>query len=184
MKRKIKILFLGCFLYSLTIYCEPKDDLLEAVRDGNLPRLKSLISKAKLSLDFTDTREMTPLMIAATDNNVEIVKLLTEAGADINKKNPENGKTALMYAASNGHSDVVKVLSAFKTILLNAKDKEGKTALMHSVINGRKEVAQLLIENNANVNARTNTDESALSYALKTGRVEIITLLKTSGARE
>ena len=68
--------------------------------------------------------------------------------------------------------------------VLNAKDKEGKTALMHAVLAGRKEVVQQLIESNANVNARTNAEESALSYALKTGRAEIIALLKANGARE
>jgi ankyrin repeat protein len=55
---------------------------------------------------------------------------------------------------------------------------------MHAVISGRKDVVQLLIESNANVNARTNSEESALGYALKTGRAEIIALLRAVGARE
>jgi ankyrin repeat protein len=55
---------------------------------------------------------------------------------------------------------------------------------MYAVMGGRKDVVQLLIESKVNVNARTNTDESALSFALKTGRAEIIALLKSSGARE
>jgi ankyrin repeat protein len=71
------------------LFSEPKDELLEAVRDGNLPRVRSLVSKAKISVDFTDTREMTPLMIATADNNLDMVQLLIEAGADINKKNSE-----------------------------------------------------------------------------------------------
>lgn len=184
MKRNIINFTILIILCSLSLNADPKEDLFEAVRDGNIIKVRSMVSKAKLSLDYTDAREMTPLMIASTDNNLEMVKILAEAGADINKKNPENGKSSLMYAAANGHADIVRYLSTYKNILINAKDKEGKTSLMHAVISGRKDVVQLLIESNANVNARTNSEESALGYALKTGRAEIIALLRAVGARE
>jgi ankyrin repeat protein len=68
--------------------------------------------------------------------------------------------------------------------LINAKDKEGRTALIHSVSFARKDVLAVLIEAGANVNSRTNSDESALSIALKGGRSEIVAILKQAGAKE
>jgi ankyrin repeat protein len=176
--------FILIFLFiSSGLFSIESNEILEAVRDGNIPGLKKLI-KSKAKLDFVNSREMTPLMIASADNNLEIVKILVEAGANINIKNNENGKNALMYAASLGYFEVCDYLISQKGMLIDAKDKEGKTALMHAVFNARKEVVQLLIEKKANVHARTNTEESALSLAMRGGRAEIIKILKDFGARE
>lgn len=158
-------------------------EILEAVRDGDVNTLKKLL-KPKPKLDFVNSKEMTPLMIASADNNLEIVRMLVEAGANINQKNKENGKTALMYASALGYLEVCEFLLSQKNILINAKDKEGKTALMHAVANARVEIVKLLLDKKANVNARTNTEESALSIAMKIGRPEIVKLLKENGARE
>lgn len=160
-----------------------EQEILEAVRDGDVLTLKKLL-KTKPKLDIVNTKEMTPLMIASADNNLEVVKLLVEAGANVNQKNKENGKTALMYAASLGYVEVCEYLLSQKNILINAKDKEGKTALMHAVSNARIDIIKLLLDKKANVNARTNTEDSALSIAMKIGRPEIAKLLKDYGAKE
>lgn len=171
------------FSFQLNIIESSEQEILEAVRDGDITTLKKLL-KPKTNLDFVNSKEMTPLMMASADNNLEIVKMLVEAGANINQKNKENGKTALMYAAALGYLEVCEYLLSQKNILINAKDKEGKTALMHAVSNARTEIVKLLIEKKANVNARTNTEESALSIAIKIGRPEIVKLLKENGAKE
>ncbi len=176
------ILFIICFTYSI-FPLDQKEEILEAVRDGNVVGLKKLL-KSKIKLDFVNNREMTPLMLASSDNNLEIVKILVEAGADINAKHKETGKTPLMFAASLGYDEVCEYLLNQKDILINAKDKEGKTALMHAVVSGRAEVVKLLIDKKANIHARTNTEESALSLAIKSARPEIIKILKENGARE
>jgi ankyrin repeat protein len=179
-------LFLALVLFSFSLFADAADDLYEAVRDGNIEKVKTLI-KAKAPLngrEGKDSLPLSPLMIAANDNNYDIVKLLVDAGADLNKKNKENGKTALMYSSSNGHIETVKLLLQKPGLLINAKDKEGKTALLHAVFYARKEIVALLIDNKANVNARTNVDESALNIAIKGGRGEIISMLRQAGARE
>ena len=51
----------------------------------------------------------TPLYSAANKGYLEIVKLLIENGADINKSN-NDGWTPLYSAADKGHLEVVKLL--------------------------------------------------------------------------
>ena len=51
----------------------------------------------------------TALMHAVSSNRALTVKLLLEAGADINMKD-ESGRTALMWAVERGHTDIVELL--------------------------------------------------------------------------
>lgn len=176
-------LLLISLLFTISLSADISDELLEAVKDANIEKVKVLV-KSKVNLNVTDSREMTPLILASADNNLEIVKILVEAGADVNRKNKETGKTALIYASANGHLDILRYLLTRPGILVNAKDKEGKTALIHSVFYARKDAINILLENKANPNSRTNVDESALSFALKGGRPEIANILKQAGARE
>ena len=54
----------------------------------------------------------TALMLAARSGSVESVKLLLEAGADVNAAEKFRGQTALMLAAAENHAPVVKALLA------------------------------------------------------------------------
>lgn len=53
----------------------------------------------------------TALMLAVSHGNLEMVKMLLEAGADINIQD-DDGSTALMCAAEHGRIDIVKLLLA------------------------------------------------------------------------
>ena len=48
----------------------------------------------------------TALMMAATEGNIELVRLLEGSGAEVNLRRTDNGYTALMLAAENGKVDV------------------------------------------------------------------------------
>lgn len=53
----------------------------------------------------------TALMLATSHGNYEMVRMLLDAGADINIQD-EDGSTALMCAAEHGRMDIVKILLA------------------------------------------------------------------------
>ena len=53
----------------------------------------------------------TALMLAVSHGRLDMVKMLLEAGADINTQD-DDGSTALMCACEHGHVDIVKVLLA------------------------------------------------------------------------
>ena len=72
---------------------------------------------------------MTPLMIAATAGDIEIVKLLIDHGANINAQN-RNGATASFFAARANHPEVEKLLwDAMQTAYDKQKDRDRDAAL-------------------------------------------------------
>ena len=81
------------------------------------------------NVNFADDHGITPLMVAADHSNVEVVKLLMDADADIHARS-DDGSTALMKAAGALDNQVEMV-----TMLLEAgadktiRNKYGNTAL-------------------------------------------------------
>ena len=71
---------------------------------------------------------VTPLMVASSAGQREVVRRLLDAKVDVNAKLGD-GVTALMVAAAKGDQDVVQALLA-ATADVNAKMSNGSTALM------------------------------------------------------
>ena len=56
-----------------------------------------------------DDHGNTSLILAARENNLEIVQILLEGGADINIRD-EDGHSVLMIAKEEGHSEIAEFL--------------------------------------------------------------------------
>jgi len=57
----------------------------------------------------------TALMLAVSHGRLDMVRMLMEAGADVNMRD-EDGSTALMCASEHGHTEIVKLLLAHPDI--------------------------------------------------------------------
>lgn len=116
---KKSILFLGLAL-ALSFNAMASSNQLE-VRNYNplcIAISKSDNGTAKKIIEYgADVNEtfngMTPLMIASRYNNVEMIKILLEKGADISAKD-ERGNTALKYAELSNAKDALEFLKASK----------------------------------------------------------------------
>jgi ankyrin repeat protein len=73
--------------------------------------------------------DSTPLCVAISKGEVEIVKKFIEYGADINEKS--NGMTPLMVAARYNNVEIIKLLIA-KGANTKQKDEKGFTALKYA----------------------------------------------------
>ena len=119
----------------------PSLSLLEAVRRGDLQRVKDFLANgadvnAKRG-DFT-----APLHLAAQGGHKEIAELLIAAGADVNAKN-KYGTTPLHYAAEEGHKEIAELLIA-NGVDVNAKKNNGRTPLDLAELTAHNETADLL----------------------------------------
>jgi len=136
-----------------------------------------MTTRAELSAAEDYTHGHTSLMRAALDGNTSRVKELIHQGVDINQRD-DNGRTALMFAVMNSHYETMKVLLEHGADV-QVKSKEGGTALMAAAgMAGDLRMVQALLDRGADVHARLwETNESAVTFAKRYGRVEIAELL-------
>lgn len=66
------------------------------------------------------THPATPLFLAARRGHLEIVKLLVEAGADLNYRGGPLKETPIMIAAREGHEEIVEYLGTHEVNLSTA----------------------------------------------------------------
>ena len=72
--------------------------LFQAIRNGDVPTVKRHLTKAEVN--GADARGVTPLMHAAAFGNIETLRALLDAGAEVNARNRADA-TALLWAAGD-----------------------------------------------------------------------------------
>ena len=114
----------------------------EALRDGKVKMVKKYLDAG------TDVNEKffawEALQIAANKNQLAVVKLLAERGADINYQHPMTKMTAASMAAYDGYTEVVKYLAS-KGADLNLKLR-GDVSILRAVRDtGNTKMVELLV---------------------------------------
>ncbi|WP_146617269.1 ankyrin repeat domain-containing protein [Candidatus Babela massiliensis] len=111
---------------------------------------------------------------AAKHNRKEIVKILIQAGADVNYKD-NNGMTTLMHIARSNNQIAQILINAHANI--DAKDNRGYTALSWAAGFNAEETVKLLIQAGANVNSESESGLTTLIRASKYGYKKIVEIL-------
>ena len=83
--------------------------LHDMAQEGNVPKANLLIEKAADLNSIEDEYQSTPLGLAARWGHPEMVKLLLDNGADVNKSGV-NWSTPLCWAKKKGHKEIEKIL--------------------------------------------------------------------------
>lgn len=118
-----------------------------AVRSGKLNGISALLNSGA-NIESRNNK-MTPLLIAAYNGYLAIVRLLLERGANINARDRDE-MTPLIWAVYNGYLAVVKLLLD-RGANIEAQDNHGMTALLWAVHKGRLEFVKLLLERGAKI---------------------------------
>ncbi|MBD1896010.1 ankyrin repeat domain-containing protein [Coleofasciculus sp. FACHB-129] len=113
----------------------------------------------------------------ATGKRAEVVKMLVEAGANINLKG-KDGRTALMCAAIAGYADSTQALIEAGADL-DARDDDGNTAMMLAEGYRHPKIVRLLKQAGA---SEEGMNEIALIEAASDGNVEQVRALIQAGA--
>ncbi|XP_061648535.1 ankyrin repeat domain-containing protein 50 [Phyllopteryx taeniolatus] len=167
-----------------------------ACRQGHLDVLKVLLDwvrtqdmrTAARMLEHADNDGWTALRSAAWGGHSEAVRLLLDAGANVDGCDAE-GRTALRAAAWGGHEETVLILLDYRAQVDKA-DCKGRTPLIASAYMGHHEVVEVLLDHRAQVDLADGDGRTALSVAAlcvptaagQQGYGEVVCLLLDRGA--
>ena len=119
------------------------------------------------------------LLIAANTGNVEDMRRLLGAGADIESKD-NSGETPLSRAAENGHLNVVQFLVNEASADVESKDVYQRIPLSYAAEYGHLEVAEFLVNEadpKADVESKSDSRRTPLSYAASNGELKVVKFL-------
>lgn len=118
--------------------------LHEAAEEGHVNLVRLFIQKYNADVNFKCDNGQTPLHSAAINGNCEIIKLILNAGANVNDVDNEN-LSALHFGTLEGHVEAVETLLKFGGDI-NQENKNGETALIIAVSKSLDQVAKVLIK--------------------------------------
>ena len=150
--------------------------LQKAIVQNDLSTVTALI-KAGADINLRGNLMYPPLHLALDKDRHSIAVALIQAGADVNLQDA-TGKTPLHRAAMQAQETFVRTLLKLGSDP-NIKDEQGKTVL-HVTSTAQPDLIDLLVSNNANVNAQDSDGNTPLHTFL--GRSNMVEKLLKNGA--
>lgn len=150
-------------------------NLFEAVSNNSVTETERCLNEGADVNAVKDDSLFTPLIVASVYGYVDVVRVLLNKGALVNKE-ATDGYTALQAACFKGHVEVVRVLLASGADVNQSRD--GHTALTFACVHGHAEVVRLLLGVvGIKVNVRNQGRLTPLFCACQNGHVEVVRLL-------
>ncbi|KAM4598482.1 caskin-2 isoform 2-T2 [Polymixia lowei] len=167
-----------------------EQDLLQAVKNGDLPSTQKLLAKLKanrnkllgstkrLNVNYQDSDGFSALHHAALTGTTELLTALLEAQATVDIKD-SNGMRPLHYAAWQGKADSVLTLLR-SGASVNGVSQDGHIPLHLAAQYGHYEVSEMLLQHQSNPCLVNKAKKTPLDLACEFGRVKVAQLLLSS----
>jgi len=140
-------------------------EIHEAVRTGDLRKVRALVEKDAGLINVKDENGRTPLHWATRGTDNEVLTYLIEKGADLNALD-SNGTAPLHSLASRGNADGIRILLA-KGADIEIKSSNKSTPLHFAVLGKRVEIIRLLVERKADLESRDEQGRTPLVVAAR-----------------
>jgi ankyrin repeat protein len=156
-----------------------------AAGGGHLDIVRTLLKRrAAVDIRIGSTR-LTPFLVAAAAGSVPVMKELLSAGAN-RDVTAWDFSSALYQAAAKGRLEAVQfLLGEGYSPDARGERYRGTTALMSSIsLNGSEALAvtAALVRAGADVNTRNGDDETAMTFAIRYHRADVVRIITDAGA--
>jgi ankyrin repeat protein len=158
------------------------DPLFTATKKSLVSSLAFLMldSCAAIVNNGSSSNGLSGLMVAAQNSDMEMLRFLMKAGANLNATQT-TGWTPLLYAVYGGNADVVKELIMNNAAVSPRMNDQGWTALMLATYQEYEDIAQLLLDNGADPNEQDQEGWTTLMIAANKGNINIVKSLLEKG---
>jgi ankyrin repeat protein len=155
--------------------------IAEAISEGNVAIVEAMIRGGATLAGKTDEGGRPALMIAVENGNIDLVKILLLAGAEINARNWDD-RRPVTEAVAQGRMDLTEILLAHGADA-NTTTENG-TLLTDAVVSDDEQLVKALLERRADANATDRNGRTPLGLAKAAAASGIVDLLVRAGARE
>jgi ankyrin repeat protein len=153
--------------------------LIDAVKSGSVDVVRRLAKNGAVNAAEVDGT--TALHWAVRADNLELVRVLVRAGADVKRAN-RYGVQPLTLAAINGNAAMLETLLAAGADP-NTALPEGETVVMTAARTGKVDALKVLLAHGANVNSQERSlGETALMWAAAENHAGAVRALVDAGA--
>jgi ankyrin repeat protein len=149
--------------------------LMYATDRNAIDSTKLLLSENDIKLEIKDNTGSTALLRAASRGSYEILKLLVQAGANVNTINYP-GESALTHVIKQKNSVVSELLIQYGADI-NYSDKLGNTPLIEAAKNDVIIVAKQLIKLGTNTSSKDINQNTAFLVAAENNSSQVLALL-------
>jgi len=151
-----------------------------AALTGNLNNLQELLTQAYLPIDCRDKENSTALLLSCARGHYSCAEYLLNNGANPNARRT-TGASPLYFAAFYHHTHIVELLINKYKAIIDLSTFDGSTALHVACEHGFADIVQLLINSQANINAKMNDGTTAIMLACQNGHLSIVQMLISAG---
>ncbi|EFQ27502.1 uncharacterized protein GLRG_01997 [Colletotrichum graminicola M1.001] len=164
----------GGFRFDTCDFMTRTSPLHKAIQDENVDVLKQMVGHVVSLETGGDLGVPTPLLLAASTKNRDIVGLLLRRGARVNVRDSAGLSPLHRCQSKSGGVNVAKLLLDDTPTLLDAVDNSGKTALFMACEMGNEKMVHFLLEQGANPNIcqKTRRGPTLSPYLGGTNEVE------------
>ena len=144
--------------------------------------LNKVQGKRYVNPNWQDKYGQTPILLAAEEGKIGVVKLLL-GNKDVKSDKPDkDGRTPLWWAARNGHGRVVRMLLEREGVSPDKPDNDGRTPLYYATLNGHEGVVRTLLEReDVSPYISDSRYQNPLWNAIRRGPARVAALLKPRG---
>lgn len=150
--------------------------LVLALREDSMLAGAFLLQQPNLDLDAVNENGENALMMAALRGHVGLLRQLIRRGAEVNKP----GWTPLHYAATHASAVSVEMVELLleESAYIDAASPNDTTPLMMAARYGNRDTVKALLEAGADASLRNQQGLSALDFAVRADRSDIVELLR------
>ena len=180
MKKLVVCLLWPALALALTCRAAAAADVFDAVRAGDVEKVKALLQADPKLAEARTEDGNTPLHIAALEGHAAIAQVLLDQHAQVNARGLRQ-ETPLHMAMYEGRREMAELLLANQADV-NARSASGETPLHIAARKGHRELVELLLTHEADINARDQQDQTPLHLAAAGAHAEVVKLLVEQGA--
>jgi len=152
-----------------------ESDLINAASNGNVSKVKELLSDPTVNVNCGDSNSFTPFNCAAWFGHAAIIELMLEDPRVDPNKPGKIGETPLFCAVQRKFPNIIRLLIKNPRVRINQAKDDGATPFLYGAQEGfLEEIKILLADSRLDVNAPLKTGVPAIFLAAQNGHFDVV----------